>query len=229
MPKYMHRPISKRVWQIGILSVLLIFITVAFVLIRTHLKPLLTSLATARVSNTVNRLVASAVDETLRSENVDYDTLIHLEKDYDGRVSAIKSNMIAFNRLQSSITQAVLEKLGEVSTKEISIPLGTLTGSSLLAGRGPAIRVKMQSVGSSQAHFENVFSAAGINQTRHQITLDVDVSVSILLPGFSTGTMVSSRYTVAETVIVGLVPESYTYFSADTPTEKIEDEFLDLD
>ena len=229
MPRYMHRPISTRVWRIGIPFILLVLFATVYILIATHLKPLLTSLATARVSNTVNRMVATAVDETLRSENIDYDTLIHLEKDYDGRVSAIKSNMLAFNRLQSSITQAVLEKLGDVSTKEISIPLGTLTGSSLLAGRGPAVRVRMQSTGSSEAHFENVFSAAGINQTRHQITLEVDAYVSILLPGFSTGTKVSSHYTVAETVIVGLVPESYTYFSADTPQEKIEEEFLDLD
>lgn len=77
----------------------------------------------------------------------------------------------------------------------------------------------MQSVGSSTAYLSNEFSSAGINQTRHQIILNVDVYVSILLPGFSTATKVSNAFTVAETVLVGTVPDSYTYFQSDTPIE----------
>lgn len=179
----------------------------------THLKPVLTSLASARVSNTVNAIVSTAVNELIYNGEVDYDRLISFEKDNDGQITAVKSNMAEFNRLQSAITADILGKLSEVSTKELSVPVGTLLGSPFLAGRGPLIRVRMQSVGSSSAHFENAFTSAGINQTRHQIYLVVDVSVSILLPGFSTTTKVSSTYAVAETVIVGSVPETYTYFS----------------
>lgn len=192
----------------------------------THLKPILTSLATARVSNTVNRIVVAAVNETVYSGDVDYNRLISFEKDNEGRITAVKSNMAEFNRLQSVIVDDVLSKLSEVSTKELSIPIGTLTGSTLLAGRGPLIHVRMQSVGSSSAHFENNFESSGINQTKHQIHLVVDVYVSILLPGFSTTTKVSSTYAVAETVIVGSVPESYTYFSASTPEVTAEEYIL---
>ena len=91
------------------------------------------------------------------------------------------------------------------------------SGSVLLAGRGPSISVRMESVGSSSAWFENEFTSAGINQTKHQIVLNIDVAVSILLPGFSTATVVSNAVTVAETVIVGSVPDTYTYFST-TPS-----------
>ena len=169
----------------------------------THLKPVLTSLATARVSNTVNGIVTAAVNETIYSGGVDYDQLISFEKDNEGKITAVKSNMAEFNRLQSAIIDEVLEKLSEVTTKELSVPVGTLLGSPFLAGRGPLIRVRMQSVGSSSAHFENAFTSAGINQTKHQIYLVVDVYVSILLPGFSTTTKFSNTYSVAETVIVG--------------------------
>lgn len=192
----------------------------------THLKPVLTSLATARVSNTVNGIVSAAVNETVYRGGVDYDRLISFEKDNDGRITAVKSNMAEFNRLQSAIIEDVLGKLSEVSTKEISIPVGTLLGSPFLAGRGPLIRVRMQSVGSSSAHFENAFTSAGINQTRHQIYLVVDVSVSILLPGFSTMTKVSSTYAVAETVIVGSVPENYTYFSNSEDMAQNAEEYI---
>ena len=134
--------------------------------------------------------------------------------------------MAEFNRLQGAIIENVLEKMAEVTTRELSIPIGSLTGSPLLAGRGPALRVRMQSVGSPEAHFENAFTAAGINQTKHQIRLAVDVSVSILLPGYTTGTRVSNSFTVAETVIVGTVPESYTYFQSNDIAETAEEYVL---
>ena len=185
----------------------------------THLKPVLTSLATARVSNTVNGIVTAAVNETIYSGGVDYDQLISFEKDNEGKITAVKSNMAEFNRLQSAIIDEVLEKLSEVTTKELSVPVGTLLGS-------PLIRVRMQSVGSSSAHFENAFTSAGINQTKHQIYLVVDVYVSILLPGFSTTTKFSNTYSVAETVIVGSVPDNYTYFSNGEDMEQNAEDYI---
>jgi sporulation protein YunB len=133
--------------------------------------------------------------------------------------------MPEFNRLQSRILDQILERISEVSTHDLSIPLGSLTNLDLLAGRGPLITVKMQSVGSSTARLVNRFTSAGINQTKHQILLNVDVYVSILLPGFTTATKVSNSFTVAETVIVGSVPDSYTYFDSDDPLSEDAEQF----
>ena len=178
-----------------LLAVLLALTVVAM----THLKPVLTSLATARVSNTVNGIVTAAVNETIYSGGVDYDQLISFEKDNEGRITAVKSNMSECNRLQSAIIDEVLEKLSEVTTKELSVPVGTLLGSPFLSG---------------------------INQTKHQIYLVVDVYVSILLPGFSTTTKLSNTYSVAETVIVGSVPDNYTYFSNGEDMEQNAEDYI---
>lgn len=210
---------SKQRVLIWFIFTLLLTVTVLVAAI-VHMEPILSSMATARASNTVNRIVVEAVSDAIQGGEIDYDTLIELEKDSEGHLTALKSNMLAFNRLQARITDDILMRLSEVSTTTLSIPVGTLTGSSLLAGRGPLIKVKMQSVGSTTASFRNTFSAAGINQTRHQILLNVDVNVSILLPGFRTSTKVTNEISVAETVIVGNVPESYTYFS--TKPDEIE-------
>ena len=157
--------------RVGIwLTLLVLALLAAAVSLLWHLKPVMTSMATARVSNLVNRM-------------------------------------------QGQITDEILHRLSEVATSELEIPLGTLTGSALLAGRGPSLFVRMQAVGSASAAFRNQFTAAGINQTRHQIFLDVDVYMSILLPGMKTSTRVSNEIAVAETVIVGGVPDTYTYFS----------------
>ena len=197
------------IWSTLIVLVLTTIVCVAVI----HMEPILISMATARASNTVNRIVVEAVNDAIQGGEIDYSILVSFEKDAEGHVTALKSNMAAFNRLQSRIADDILLRLSEVSTTTLSIPIGTLTGSSLLAGRGPAIKVKMQSVGSTTASFRNTFSAAGINQTRHQILLDVQVNVSILLPGFRTSTKVNNEISVAETVIVGSVPQTYTYFS----------------
>lgn len=198
------------IWLLALIAALMC----ASVAIMLHLKPLVTNLATSRVNNRVNRIVVAAVNEAIARGDIRYDALITFEKDGDGHVTALKSNMAEFNRLQVSIADDILERLGDVNTNELRIPIGTLTGASLLAGRGPELVVKMQSLGSATATLRNEFSSAGINQTKHQILLDVDVGMSILLPSYTTYTVVSNEVVVAETIIVGNVPESYTYFNA---------------
>lgn len=209
------------------LARLLLFVGMTLVLATAvyataQLRPLLESMATTRVNNTVNRIVFEAVNEAIDSGEITYDQLISFEKDNDGKITAVHSNMAACNRLQVEILDIILARIDQVSARELSIPVGSLTGSALLAGRGPRIKVRMESVGSSSARFENEFTSAGINQTNHRIVLHIDVSVAILLPGFTTATQVSNAVTVAETVIVGTVPDTYTYFST-TPSTYEED------
>lgn len=220
-----YRPPMSGAWRAKLVCLPLAFLlTVLAIVATTHLRALLGNLAATRVSNLVGRVVMEAVSDAINGGEIQYNSLISLEKDAEGHITALQSNMAEFNRLQSAITQDVLGRLGEVSDMDLSIPAGTLTGSALLVGRGPSITIRMQSVGSCSAHFENQFDQAGINQTTHRILLCVDVSMSILLPGFRTSTQVSNSFSVAETVIVGNVPDSYTYFDSGNP---IEDDAFD--
>ena len=215
----------RRLPMTGMQRIKLIFIVLsALVLVLTlvcasHLKAMLSNLAVTRVSSTVNRLVALAVNDAVNNGDIQYGNLISFEKDIDGKITALQSNIAEFNRLQAFITQDVLRRLNESGETELAIPLGTLMGSALLAGRGPSFKVKMQTAGNCSAYLENRFTDAGINQTTHRILLYVDVSVSILLPGFRTYTKVSNEFSVAETVIVGAVPGSYTYFHSANASE----------
>lgn len=205
-----------------LIKITLLFLSVlvlsVVMLVSSQLRPLLESLAATRASNAVNRIVVEAVDEAIQGGTISYEQLISFEKDVNGSITAVHSNMAACNRLQAEILDIILERISQVSARELAIPIGTLSGFSLLAGRGPRISVRMESIGSSSARFKNEFYSAGINQTNHRIILYIDVSISILLPGFTTATKVSNAVTVAETVIVGSVPETYTYFGTDPNT-----------
>ena len=193
------------------IALVLLFMGAALIVVR--IRPMVTRLAESRATNRVNRIVAEAVSDAVASGQVDCSRLITFEKDSGGKVTALRSNMPEFNRLQTLISDAVLERLSEMSPVDLSIPLGTLTGSNLLAGRGPYIHVRTQSVGTATAKLRNALTAAGINQTKHQVLLDVEVYV--------TSVQVNNELCVAETVIVGNVPETYTYFS--TTEDKVED------
>lgn len=210
--RYVRLSRRQRFWIWLVVAVLLF--TALAVLAVLRMKPVLLQVASTRASNMVSRIVNAAVNEAMAAGKLDYDDLVTLETGAQGSVIALKSNMMAANRLQSEISADVLRRLGDISTTDLRIPIGTLSGIALLAGRGPALTIRMQTVGSAEANFRNEFTSAGINQTKHRILLDVDVYVSILLPGFYTSTKVSSEVAVAETVIVGSVPETYTYFQA---------------
>ena len=198
-----------RIWIV----IVLFSLTALLWAVLLHLRPILVNVATARCSNTVHRIVVAAVNDAVASGHLEYGKLVSFDKDADGHVAALRSDMAAFNRLQTEVADDVLARLAEVSATELAIPLGTLSG--------PKLYVKMETLGTASAKFNDRFIAAGINQTKHQILLEVDVSVSILLPGITTYTKVSNEISVAETVIVGGVPQTYTYFS--TTEDKIED------
>ena len=134
MRRYMRRGMTGREKRRLLLFLVCAALIALAVTAMMQLRPILTSLATARVSNAVTRVVNTSVNETLYDAGVDYDRLISLEKDNEGHITAVKSNMAEFNRLQSAVLADVLQRLSEVSTRELAIPLGSLTGSRA-AGR----------------------------------------------------------------------------------------------
>ena len=171
-------------------------------------RPVLEDFARAQAERSVGTLVASSMEEAVESGEIDYDSLVTLEKDREGRITAMQSNMAAFSRLQAAMTEKVLARLGEMEETELEVPVGTLSGIPILSGHGPKLRLPVQTAGSAAARFDNSFSQAGINQTRHQILLTMEVSVRIVLPLCRTSAAVRHQMAVGETVIVGSVPQA---------------------
>lgn len=174
-----------------------------------QLSPVLNAMASAKVSNVVTRSLDGAIAAQVEESGLTYSDIITMEKDSAGRITALTSNMSVLNHLRTSILGTAVEAVEQIDTGELAIPMGNLTGVNFLSGRGFSVPVEVVSVGSAHAEFENLFSDAGINQTRHQIVLDVTVAVKILLPGDTLETDVTAQVPVAETVIVGAVPDTY--------------------
>jgi sporulation protein YunB len=177
--------------------------------INNHLRPIMSQMAHVQVDQMASRIINDAIVKRISDDNVKYGNLVYFEKDIYGHITALKTDIIAINRLRADITKEVLTALEKADTSKISIPIGNLINSDIFSGRGPKIPLKIVPLGVVSSAFSNQFTDAGINQTRHQIMMDIEVDISILLPGYSIGTKVMTQVSVAETVIVGAVPDSY--------------------
>lgn len=183
--------------------------TAVLVLARVRFYPLARDMAVMRVTNKTGNLINDAVDEQIKQDAVDYGSMVLLEKDKAGRVTALKTNIGEVNRLKTRILDDVNQDIEELDIEELGIPLGNLILPALFSGQGPLLPVRIISVRNSDATFRNRFSQAGINQTLHQIIMDVTVQVNIVTPAGVEFVDVSSEVVIAETVIVGIVPDSY--------------------
>ncbi len=201
---------KKRIFYKLIIMALIVF-TIGISL-TLRIRPLISEIAKANTADIVTRIVNNAINELSIAGALDYEDLVMLEKDNSGRITALVTNMSKINDLQSDITEKVLESLLDNRQMDISIPLGNLIGGPLLSGRGPRIPIRILSVSYVISNFVNEFTDAGINQTRHQVLLDVSVRLRILLPGKTESLEVITEVAVAETVIVGEVPKAYADF-----------------
>lgn len=173
-----------------------------------YLKKLSAEMAISDATDLITLAINNSIHELMSEGQYDYDYFVTLEKNSSGDISAIKTNMARINTLSSSLLNNVVNS-ADNGVLEINIPLGNLFGSNLMLGRGPNIPVKIVMLTSSFADFRNDLSSAGINQTRHQIILEVMVDIDILIPWETVSARVVSEIIVAETIIVGSVPDTY--------------------
>jgi len=187
---------------------ILLFVVASLIIGSIFLRNLITELAVSESRDVVVSTINDIVKQTLSTGDYNYTDLVTLEKDNTGSVTAVVTDVAAINKLATEILNNIINETKRTVIK-VGVPLGNLTGNSLLLDRGPEIPVRIIMLTSSFAGFRSDLSSAGINQTRHRIVLELKVEVSLLMPWHTVNTVVNSEVLAAETVIVGQVPESY--------------------
>ena len=187
------------------------FLTVSlgFLMLRSRYRDVIRDLAETQVKNTTSDLTNDAIAKQIDEGIIQYDRIVYFEKDLDGRITALKTNMSEVNRLKTDILNLINDEILALDTSDIGIPLGSLFLPELFSGKGPSIPVRILSIRNSDASFASSFSQAGINQTLHQLTMIVSVDVAVLVLGQTSSFTVDSEVVVAETVIVGDVPSTF--------------------
>ena len=188
---------------------LLLVALVVFCIIRYKYDNVIRQLAEVQIRNSTSDLTNDAIAKQIASGEIQYDRIVFFEKDLEGRITALKTNMSEVNRLKTDILNIINDEILALDHSDIGIPLGSLFFPEVLSGRGPAIPVNILSIRNSDASFVSHFSQAGINQTLHRLNMEVSIDVAVLVLGQTSSFTINSEVVVAETVIVGDVPQTY--------------------
>ena len=195
----------------------------AYALFVFRLRPLVRDLAAAQVNTTFTDIVNKALIETLEEQQISFADMVYFEKDSGGRVSALCTDPVQLNMLKAAIESKVLSMARSATKIRVKVPLGALMGANIFADAGPVVCVKMSAAKEMDGAFQSRFGASGINQSIHTLVFAGKISCILLYPGANDEVSVPFSVVAAQTVIVGEVPESYTYFSGvETTNDAID-------
>jgi sporulation protein YunB len=189
--------------------ILLCVLMVAFLLFRSRYRQVIRELAQTQVTNATSDLINDAVARQIALGDIQYDRIVYFEKDLNGRITALKTNIGEVNKLKTATLNTINDEILSMDASRIGIQLGSLILPEFLSGRGPRLPVEVLTIRNSDADFESNFSHAGINQTLHQVHMAVWVDVAVLVLGSTVSFSVEADVVVAETIIVGDVPDTF--------------------
>lgn len=201
----------RRFWRkiLRIFALILAACIVLLIIFRIKYQDAIIELAETQLRNSTSDLINEAIDKQIELGNIQYDRMVYFEKDLNGRITALKTNMSEVNRLKTDILALINDEILSLDTSDLGIPIGSLILPEVFSGKGLQIPVKIHSIRNSDASFSSTFTHAGINQTLQQLNMEVTVDVTILVLGETNSFTVSTHVVVAETVIVGQVPNTF--------------------
>lgn len=199
---------NKKKYLITLIIVLIVIVAYAF--FSLLINPVLVNTIELKAKSISTRAVNSAVSDVIMNSIV-YDDLINIVTDELGNITMIQANTFEINNLSKDLAQTTETKIDEYGRKGMSIAVGSFTGIPLFVGLGPEIKLRVTPIGSVYSSFSSEFESAGINQTIHRIYLNINTNVGVVLPLFTKKFTTTQHVLIAESIIVGSVPEVYLY------------------
>ena len=212
---------------IGKLSIfigaVIIVVTIIFDL---WFRPVVERMFEYRCKLIADRAVSRAITEHLNTTDEDYSDIVSFVYDSDGSIGALRTNPPKINTMKAAVMERVNAELSSIESEKVGITIGTLSGVSYLYGMGNEIMFTVKPVGVARSRLYSEFQRSGLNQTMHSVILEIDTEVSPLIPGVSETFLVTTEFIIAQTVILGEVPDSFSNIVLD---EEHYSELADFD
>ena len=205
---YISKDSKKQFRKTGIWILILLSAIYCVVFTLIHIYPVIEDVSKSLLNAYGTEIINRAILEDIEGSDI-YNEIITTAKDENNNISYIQTNSANMNKLKSRLSLNVLNKLDQFGSKGFTIPLGNLTDIILLSGIGPVIPFKIIPYGSADINFRSEFSSAGINQTRHEIYIDVTAKLHAISAVSQIETVVTTSVMACQTVIVGDVPQFF--------------------
>lgn len=199
---------SKKIIIIMMIMIFNISFLFTFKVIEKNFKPAVSALATAYAGTYTTSVINESIKQTSEI-NTDYSELCKINKNENGEIISVTTNTNTINIIKLNLSEKIIENINKVNHQELGVPIGNLTKTYILSGRGPKIPIKILTASSPGIDVESKFESAGVNQTKHKISIVAKVDIQIILPYEILTETVSCESLISETIIVGKVPDVY--------------------
>lgn len=220
MTQKRHQFHNKRNEIVVMIVVGLAVITASFMM--NIINPTIDQISISEVENKISRIIYQETKSIV--QNYRYEDFVTVKLDGDQNVSMIQINPNIINSVSSEIVSKIIEQAKKNENSQIKIYMGSLFGIPLFSGTGPKIHTSIASVSNVNTDFKSEFISTGINQTLHQINLEIRTRVSIVTPYHSISTNTQNTVVLAESIIVGKVPSSYYHTNNENPMDNWKEE-----
>lgn len=210
----MRNKTEKKHWIKKIILAFLL-VTVFIYIFDFIMRPTIINTISYNAKIKINEIINSAIYKVIDDGGYKYDDLVTVSRNQSGSVMSIEANMVNINVIQSKIIKSLTDNINTLTQTKVFIPLGSLIGSKILAGSGPKIMLSYIWDGYINTQVISEFKSEGINQSLHTISIKTIANISALIPGYNVEENVSNTMAIAQTVIIGDVPESYTQIISD--------------
>ena len=189
-------------------ALFVLLLLAALIALKQNLSQTMLDMAFAEAYSMAVETLNKAV-KVVTENGVEYGDLMDASLDEQGRVTMLRADTMRMNELAAQTALRAAEELNRAENQFVRIPLGAALGIKSLSGFGPKMSMQILPVGAVHASFDTEFESAGINQTRHRIFLTLRATVSLIIPTGSQVVEVQSTMPIAESIIVGEVPDSF--------------------
>ena len=191
-------------------AVILVIIGVAslFIYIDLCLRPVVITVAQYHIQSLINKAVNNAIITVMDETQFSYEDLVEINRNSNDEIVSVNYNSLHINKLRSELIKISIEETQKIPVSYVYIPIGNITSIDILQNKGPKLKFTITPSSYVEADVESVFQNTGINQINHQIFINVKVTANALIPNYSTSVYSENKVCVAETVIIGKVPDS---------------------
>ena len=193
--------------------------------IEYRLRNVAVNFAKNSVLSVLSSAINTAAIRLIRENGLTYDSVSNLSRDADGKVVSVEINTNEINRFKAALAEEVQKELSEINNITVKVPLLSAFGIYYTYLSYPKISYTIGTATVVSTNFKSQFYDAGINQVLHRISVSVETAGNLAMPGRDERIDEITEFTVAETVIVGAVPDAFT--SIDYATEDVVDDVFD--
>lgn len=172
-----------------------------------YLEPIFEAMCEEKVKSLAT--IITNQQSTIVMNKYQYEQLYTTEKDSNGNIIIIKSNIVPINNMISELTERIQKEFDNIENSKVEMALGSISGIYFLSGAGPEIPIDVAVTGTVDTELKSEFIAQGINQTLHRVYVNFECNMKIVTPLKSYAKKITNQVIVAEHVIVGNIPGSY--------------------